>query len=660
MLLFGLELLAATYIGTRILEKCQDKRKSLKIDPDPRQSDREAKKTKNDIIVYNNEKNTTNQKNLKISTASVGLSGLRLIYPPLTLLSVGMLCYATLPILKEAEHSVFKKKRITNDLLNATVNVICLGMGQYFITALLTFYYHFAEKMVVETQDKTRKNLTDIFVQQPSTAWLLVDVNEIEVPVEQLKIGDIIVLNTGGAVPIDGIITEGSAIIDQHALTGESIPADKQAGDQVFASTLLVSGRILVKIEKTGEDTTVSKLQNILSHTADFKTKVQSKGEKWADKAALPLLGAAALTFPFIGILPVATLLDSSPGNSIKILTSLQLMSHLSLASKKGILVKDGRALEELLRVDTVLFDKTGTLTTGEPEVGEIIAFSEMNEVEILTCAAVAEHKLTHPIALAVLKKAAEHDINLPDIEHSQYDIGYGITVQLEEKTIQIGSSRFMEKEGVILSQEITARIKQHQNKGCSLIMVAINHIIKGAIEIKPQVRPEAKEVISALLRHGVQHISIVSGDHKEPTQQLAEELGLTDCFYDVLPQSKAHIVEKLQKEGKTVCFIGDGINDALAMKKANVALSLSGAYSIATDMAQVVFMDGTLSNMPYLFNMSKEMDKNLKASLALCIGSGTAVFGGAVLLGLGPLYSMILWTMQFGVGATHAKRQSL
>ncbi len=234
----------------------------------------------------------------------------------------------------------------------------------------------------------------------------------------------------------------------------------------------------------------------------------------------------------------------------------------------------------------------------------------------VLTYAAAAEQRFVHPITRAIIQSAKERRLQLPELQEANYKIGYGITVSFNNKTIKVGSIRFMNTEGIALPSRIQEAIAPLQEEGHSLIMVAINDQIKGAIEMQPQIRPEVRQIINKLRRRGIKHIAIVSGDHEQPTQQLANALGVNSYFYEILPEDKASLVEQFQKEGHKVCFVGDGINDAIAMKKANVSISLRGASSIATDMAQVVLVDGSLSHICDVFDLSTRLNTGLQRSL--------------------------------------------
>ncbi len=329
------------------------------------------------------------------------------------------------------------------------------------------------------------------------------------------------------------------------------------------------------------------------------------------------------------------------------------------MAAHKGVLVKDGRALESLCEVDTILFDKTGTLTTGEPEVTRIISRNSYTEDQILCFAASAEEKQTHPIARAILKKAEEAGVTVRRIDESNYRIGYGVTVQMEEKVIKVGGVRFIASEGIPIPDAMEEIVEASDKKGNTLIMAAVDNQVEGVIELRPRVRPEAGEIIDRLRPNGVKHIAIVSGDHEHPTRKLAEDLGADGYYHNVLPEAKADIVDQLRKEKRTVCFVGDGINDAIAMKQADVSISLAGAATIATDVAEIIFMDGGLVCLYDLFDISKKLDGKLKRGLKLTVAPGIINLGNAFLFHFGIMSSLII-NVGFSMAAMASAMKSL
>ncbi|MEN8219371.1 MAG: heavy metal translocating P-type ATPase [Pseudomonadota bacterium] len=656
------------YFGFRVAENHDKKKQTSKSkmlavrEPDYGLKEMVPKKSEPRNLQDQTEENEFIKKNkqvdhdLKASIAHLGLATVRqFIYPPIAPLYLGILTYNSFALFRRAEKSLLKEKKFNMDVLTTIGTFASLAFGQFFAMGVGTFFYFMSDKIIILTQKQSRGLLTNTFGQLPRTVWCLRNNVEVETPLEEVRVNDTIVVTIGQVIPIDGTIIDGSAMIDQHALTGESQPAEKGIAEKVFATTVVISGRILVKTEKTGQETTVAKIDNILNDSADFKNQVQLLGEKWADKGALPFLGMFLLTTPVFGPTAGLVVLTGYFGGRIKVLAPLGTFAHLKLASQKGILIKDGRALEGLIQIDTILFDKTGTLTNKALTVLKIIPCDDYGEEELLTYAAAAESKMTHPIAEAILNHAKAFNLTLPNIDDSKYQVGFGITVTIENKEIKVGSARFMKMEGITLPNKIEQAMTDAHTQGHSLIMIAINNQLIGAIELQSVIRSEVKQLIANLRQHGIKHIAIVSGDHKQPTKKLAEELGMDDYFYDVLPEDKANIVEQLQKEGKSVCFVGDGINDTIAMKKANVSISLMGASSIATDVAEVVLMDGTLYHLTDLFDIAKKLDSNLQTSLGISFIPTAINFTGVFFFNLGYTTAIVIKNLAFFVGLAHA-----
>jgi P-type E1-E2 ATPase len=295
-----------------------------------------------------------------------------------------------------------------------------------------------------------------------------------------------------------------------------------------------------------------------------------------------------------------------------------------------------------LCEIDTVLFDKTGTLTRERPEVGRVIAANGFDATQILRFAAAAERRFHHPIALAILQKAAEEGLDLPATDDTQYKVGYGITVSVSGRHIRVGSRRFMDAEGVALTPEIEEALEESHREGNTMVMVAVDDELGGAIELRASVRPEVRDIVQGLRRRGIKHIAIISGDHEAPTRKLAEDLGMDRYFAQVLPADKAEYVEKLQQEGRKVCFVGDGINDAIALKKANVSISLRGATTIATDTAHVVFMEQGLGKLCELRDIAGQLNRNVRHSWAIILSLNLSCIAGVFTLGFGIAASVV------------------
>lgn len=580
---------------------------------------------------------------LPICTASLPFAATAQFAVPALLPAAAVLfAYTSIPTFQSAREVLFDEKRLGVDVLDAIVVVGCLGTMAIFPGAVLCWCLSFGRVLVKKTQDDSKKLLLNAFGKQPRYVWLYRDGTEVQVSLDKLHQGDTSVVHTGEVVPVDGVVIEGMAIIDQHALTGESTPAEKGVGDKVFASTVMVAGKMFVSVEKAGSETASSKIAQILNDTAGYKLSSQHKGERLADKAVIPTLAIGSIGLVTMGLPGAVAVLNSDFGTGIRMAAPLAMLSSLSLCASKGVLVKDGRARELMNEIDAVLFDKTGTLTRERPEVGRVIASEGFTEHQILKYAAAAERKFHHPIALAILHKAAALEIELPPTDETRYKVGYGIVVGVDGRTIRVGSKRFMEMEGIALTDAVEKALDESHLEGHTVVMVAVDDRLGGAVELRAAVRPEVKEIVAGLRKRGVKHLAIISGDHEAPTRKLAEELGMDRYFAQVLPADKAEYVEKLQKEGRKVCFVGDGINDSIALKKANVSISLRGASSIATDTAQIVFLEEGLAKLCELKDIARELDRNVKRSWSLILAPNIACIVGVFSLGFGIMASVV------------------
>ncbi len=409
-----------------------------------------------------------------------------------------LFAYTSIPTFKAARGVLVDERRLGVDVLDAIVVVGCLGTMAIFPGAVLCWCLSFGRVLVKKTQDDSKKLLLNAFGKQPRYVWLYRDGAEVQIAMDRLEPLDVIVVNTGEVVPVDGIIAQGMAMIDQHALTGESTPAEKGVGDRVFAATLMVAGKVLVQVEKSGNETASAKISQILNDTAGYKLSSQHKGERLADKAVVPTLAVSAVGMAAMGLGGAVAVLNSDFGTGIRMAAPLAMLSSLALCANKGILVKDGRALELMNEVDTVLFDKTGTLTRERPEVGRMIASHGFSPERILQFAAAAERKFHHPIALAILHKAQELGLELPATDDTQYKVGYGITVGVLGHTIKVGSKRFMDLEGVEITPEVAAALEQSHLEGHTMVMVSVDGRLGGASSCTPRSDPRSARLCRA------------------------------------------------------------------------------------------------------------------------------------------------------------------
>jgi len=606
-----------------------------------------------------------NDYNYTLSQIGLGLSIASIFYAPLAIASLVCVVLGAPEIIRRTYNQVFNDRKTTVDLLILATVVMGLGIGAgtilsgniafVFMISLNLFLANYAHRFMRQVREGAKSSLVDVFKQQPSVVWTRIDGVEMEVSVDTLQVGDIVVVNAGETIPIDGKITDGLASVDQHILTGESQPAEKGPGDEVFALTMVSSGKIDILVEKTGEETTAAQIGQVLNDTVNFKTGMQLWAEDMANTSVVPTLAISTVLLPFMPIVSWALLLIHPKYKGI-VATYINILSYLDVASKEGILLKDGRMLEILNEVDTVVFDKTGTLTETQPHVGQVHSWSDdYTEEELLTYAAAAEYRQTHPLAHAIIEEAEARGLVIPEIEEAAYKVGYGLTVILNGATVRVGSLRFMQTEDLTLPPDSESTKEIAHGQGHSLIFIGIDDDVVGAIELEPTVRPEAEEIIQGLRERGIQHTYIISGDHEAPTRSLAKKLGIDHYFAETLPEDKADLIDQLQESGKTVCYIGDGINDAIALKKAAVSISLQGASSVAVDTAKVVLMDQSLSKLCTLFDLAAEFEQNMTKTFGLVIVPHLMSLAGLLFLHSGLLSVIILCQLGLGIGVGNA-----
>jgi Cu2+-exporting ATPase len=585
-----------------------------------------------------------------LGLTTVGLFG----YPILTLIVLPLLAYQLIPVVRLAYEELVTARRVGGNTVRLLIRAIFIGLGSFQLASLWAVLYWGTEKLLLIVQDTSRQQLAFALSKRPRFVWVQHEDVEIEMPFENLRIGDIVVVHAGETVPLDGTITDGMASIDQRMLTGEAQPAEKGIGESVFAATIVLSGMIWVRVEKEGTDTVVAQIEDILHQTTNYTSTLELKGRAIADKSILPILGLTVITLPLLGLEAAFCVFACNFWDAIRTLASLSFLNYLNIAAKQGIIVKDGRALESLKDVDTVFFDKTGTLTQDQSYVAAIHPCDGYTATELLRYAAGAEVRQTHPFARAILQAAQDAHVALPSIDKASYEVGYGLIVRIDARQIRVGSARFMEREELVIPADLVALEVACQARGNSLVYVAIDETISGAIELHPTIRPEIINIVQGLRQRGLE-VHIVSGDHEQPTQQLARALGIDHYTAEALPEDKAALIEHMQRNGKSVCFIGDGINDAIGLKIAHVSVSLSGASTIALDSAQIVFMDASLNQMLDVFELADDLDANMKNNLLTLAGSSGIILGGVYLLRFCLITTALVGFIGSIVGLTNA-----
>lgn len=574
-------------------------------------------------------------KELLFSSTSLAVTILgSLVYPPLQLLSLPSVIYSLLPIYRDAYHSV-RAKQFDVNVLYAITQSLVVGRGYLLPANLGAFYYFLSRKLLLMAEDRFEIQLHELFGQLPLTVHKIVNGVEVDCNLEEIAIGDVITVYAGETIPVDGTIISGMAMVDQQRLTGEAQSVEKGDGETLYASTILLAGSVQIQVTQAGTTTIVAQIGTILAQSTAEAVDHELWSKQLNDRLVFPLVALGGLSLPVLGLDGAQALIDSHPQRRMNISTALCALNYLALAADSGILVKNGRALERLHLVDTIVFDKTGTLTLDQPYVAQIYAAPGFNPQIVLRYAAAAEAHQEHPIARAISEAAQAQGIQLPHLDDAAYHVGYGLTVQIGEHQIRVGSDRFIEQEGISIPAQLQQQLTTIWRQGNSGVLVSVDGQVAGLIELHATLRPEAAAIMAMIRRQGLQSY-VLSGDHEAPTRRLADELEIEHYVADLLPEEKAAFVARLQAENKHVCFIGDGINDAIAMQQADVAISLRGATTAATDTAHIVLMAADLQQLFDLFAITRDYRRNQRATVGVFLTGTTIAVSGAYFLGFG------------------------
>jgi len=569
-------------------------------------------------------------------------------YPLLSFISVPLILYSAISIFSETLDGLINERKLRYSVIDSLAIVGTLASGYYFAAAFMSGLHFLGQKLLIKTENPPH---TPIKI-YPDKVWLWQKGAEVEVSYNSLKAGDLIVVNAGDVIPVDGRIKAGVATIDEHMLTGQAQPQDKIIGDAVLATTLLTAGKLRIQVKKTGEDTVVAQINELLLNTTDFKLSMEARSVEVADMLTWSTLVLGGVALGTLGPLSAVKIVNSNFSDILLVIPPLGVLHYQKLADQQGILVKDGRSLELLNQVDTVVFAKTRTLILEQPEVKFIHSWREVDDQAILSlaAAAAAEQQKSHPVARAIQQAAVAAGLKLPGTDKTAYEAGSGIIKEVDGKTVHVGSSGFMAMESIELPKAAEQIEKECDLNGNTLVYVAIDGDISGAVELQASMRPEASDLVRALRKRGLE-IYIMSGDHDEPTRKVAEALAIPDYFADMQPESKARQIERLQEEGRSVCFIGSGINDTIAMKKAQVSISLSGASAAAINTANIVMAEDNLEKLDCLFAFARDFEKDMRANITLALGPGVLSIAGIFLFRLSIYSTMSIYAAALGVG---------
>ena len=513
-------------------------------------------------------------------------------------------------------------RKITVNVFVTVALVATIAVGEFRAAAIVVFIMAVAGALETYTLDKTRRSIRNLLDLTPKMATVRRDGQEVVIAVDDIQVEDIVVVRPGGRIPVDGIVVSGESCVNQAPITGESMPVEKFKGGEVFGGTLNETGRLEIKTTKVGADTTLARIVHLVEQAQGTKAPIQNLADRftvWFLPTVLVLAIIAFLTSGDVRV-SVSVLLVACPC-AFAIATPTAVTAGISNMARHAVLIKGGVFLELAKKMDVLLVDKTGTFTLGKPTVVDIISLDGIPEEEVLRLAAIAEKYSEHPLARSVMARAKECDITVPDPDEFNIEVGRGVTARLGNEKILVGKNKFLRDKGTHITDRIEKAISEQTEQGRTTILVANDLKPVGLIAIADEIRPETPHAIASLKAMGIKEIIMLTGDHHKVAKAVAEEIGVDSFEAELLPEQKLQYVEKLQRQGKIVGMIGDGINDAPALALADVGIAMGAAGTdVAVETADVTLMNDDLSKVVNFMDMSNKVLLRIKLNIFFSI----------------------------------------
>lgn len=525
-----------------------------------------------------------------------------------------------LPIVLEAIIGLVTAFDIKADVLVSLALIASVCIREDFAAGEVAFIMQLGALLEDLTVAKARAGIEKLVQLTPQTARIISGGEERIIPAKEVKIGDIVRVLPGESIPVDGVIVSGQTSVNQAVMTGESLPVDKMPGDDVSSGTVNQFGAFEMKAAKVGEDSMVQRMIKLVQSADAGKAKIVGIADRWATWIVVIALSAAALTWIITGeIIRAVTILVVFCPCALVLATPTAIMAAIGNATKHGFLVREGDALERLAGVSKITFDKTGTLTYGTPKVTEIISLSCYNKNDIFAYAAAVEKMSEHPLGKAIVKSCGK---NVKTAEDFKMIPGEGVIGTVDGKKIKSGNLKLISQNAESeIYKKALSNAEKYINAGCTVIYISINDDLAGFIVLSDTVREESKQMINSLTNIGV-HPVLLTGDNANSANKIADELGITEVYANCMPEDKLNYINRSQKENRAVCMIGDGVNDAPALKAANVGIAMGGIGSdIAVDAADMALVDDEVKELPHLISLSKCMMITIKCNLSFSMG---------------------------------------
>lgn len=531
------------------------------------------------------------------------------------------------PVFKNVVQATLRRQIISHTLMSLGV-LAALVVGQWATAVVVVFFMRVGDYVEKFTTERARKAVRDLTALAPQTARVERSGQEIEVPIAEVRLDEIVIVRPGEKIPVDGEVLEGQATIDQAAITGESMPVEAGEGSHVYAATIALLGSLRIRTRSVGPDTTFGRVIKMVEEAEVNRADIQRIGDRFSSYYLPVVAGFALVTF-LISRNPLATaaVLVVACSCSFALATPIAMLASIGAAAKQGVLIKGGKYIELLARVDTLLIDKTGTITLGKPVITDVLCLNGLGKTDLLRLAASAERYSEHPLAKAVLNSAIENHIDLGKPEKFESIPGRGVRAQVDGNQIEVGSQRIFD--GHPAPSAGDALVAQ----GKTILYIRVNQEVAGILAAADTLRPEALQALAALKDLGVRHIELLTGDNERTAAAVAGQLGI-EYQANLLPEDKIRIVKAYQEQGRMVAMVGDGVNDAPALAQAHVgiAMGVSGT-DVAIEAAHIALMKDDWMQLPRVFKIARHTMSIVKMNFGFTIaynliGLTLAAFG--------------------------------
>jgi Cd2+/Zn2+-exporting ATPase len=514
-------------------------------------------------------------------------------------------------------------RKITVNVFVTVALIATVAVGEFLSAAIIVFIMAVAGAFESYTLDKNRRSIRNLLDLTPKTATIRRQGQEVAVPLSEVQVGDVAVVRPGERIPVDGVVKAGASSVNQAPITGESMPVEKFTGSEVFSGTLNETGRLEIMATKTGEDTTLARIVQLVENAQETKAPIQNIADRFTVWFLPAVLVLAVIGFFTSGDIKVAVsvLLVACPC-AFAIATPTAVTAGISNMARRAVLIKGGIFFELAGKLDRLLVDKTGTFTLGRPKVVEIVAFDGVPEDEVLRLAAIAEKYSEHPLARAVMALCNERGIEAPEPDEFRAEVGMGVTAMWSDKEILVGKDKYLQANNISIPEIIEQTVSDQTQQGRTAMLVANDMKPVGLIAIADEVRPETPRVISALKRDfGIEKITMITGDNHRVAKAIAAQIGMDDFQAELLPEQKQELVRGLQSEGHLVGMIGDGINDAPALALADIGFAMgTSGTDVAIETADVTLMNDDLSRVAEFVWMSQKVLRRIKLNIFFSI----------------------------------------